>query len=113
MPCSIPEQLPLTAEIRAELEGFIARHQRAADAAAAAADHPDDSDEDHAHDAPAPGAPAPACADPAWVLFVCVIFHPNARGAPASDWDAAAEEHAAPERTSSTPSPTLVPYLRC
>ena len=36
--------------------------------------------------------------------FTPVIFHPNARGgAPASDWDAAAEAHAAPERTSPTP----------
>jgi hypothetical protein len=38
--------------------------------------------------------------------FTPVIFHPNAaaaRGAPASDWDAAAEEYSAPERTSSTP----------
>ena len=35
--------------------------------------------------------------------FTPVIIHPNAREAPASDWDAAAEEHAAPERTSPTP----------
>jgi hypothetical protein len=34
--------------------------------------------------------------------FTPVIFHPNAREAPASDWVAAAEAHAAPERTSPT-----------
>jgi hypothetical protein len=47
--------------------------------------------------------PSGRCVQLSLPHFTPVIFHPNAPGAPASDWDAAAEEHAAPERTGPTP----------
>ena len=53
--------------------------------------------------------PSGRCVQLSLPHFTPVIFHPNARGAPASDWDASAEEHAAPERTSPSPTPPAIP----